>query len=243
MPATTLDIILPSYNPLPGWDDKIISAFKEICKQLPSTQIRIILVNDGSVSGITDSNISKIKNAIHFFNYISYTENKGKGFALRRGVAESTAEIIIYTDVDFPYTTESILKLWKILSIGNTDIAAGIADKNYYTKVPASRKLISRCLHFLTKYVLRLKISDTQRGLKGFNEKGKALFLRTTINRYLFDLEFIYLASRKKNNVVLKPVVVQLKENITFSRMKGGILFQEGLNFLKLFFRSILGLA
>lgn len=243
MPATTLDIILPCYNPLPGWDEKIISAFKEICKQLPSTQIRIILVNDGSVSGITDPDISKIKNAIHFINYLSYPENKGKGFALRRGVADSTAEIIIYTDVDFPYTTESIVKLWEILSVGNADIAAGVADKNYYEKVPAARKLISRCLYFLTKYVLRLKVSDTQRGLKGFNEKGKALFLCTNINRYLFDLEFIYLASRKKSKIVLKPVVVQLKENITFSRMKPGILFQEGFNFLKLFFRSILGLV
>lgn len=243
MPATTLDIILPCYNPLPGWEDKIITAFKDICKRLPSTQIRIILVNDGSTSGITDDQTSKIKNSIHFFNYYSYRENKGKGFALRYGVKNSTAEIIIYTDVDFPYTIESMVEVWENLANGQADVVAGIADKDYYAKVPGTRKFISRCLHFLTRYLLRLKISDTQRGLKGFNSKGKELFLQTTINRYLFDLEFIYLGSRKKNKINLKPVSVKLRENISFSRMKTGILVHEAFNFLKLFFRSILGLA
>ncbi|MBK7037383.1 MAG: hypothetical protein IPH42_13850 [Bacteroidetes bacterium] len=84
---------------------------------------------------------------------------------------------------------------------------------------------------------MRLKISDTQCGLKGFNKKGKDIFLKTTINRYLFDLEFIFLVSRQKE-VSMVPVEIELKENIQFSSMRTGILLSEGFNFLKIFFKS-----
>ncbi len=199
----------------------------------------MIVVNDGSTSGISEAEIKKIKDAIFFFKYIHYSENKGKGYALREGVKESDADIIIYTDVDFPYTLDSFLMIWKSLSMGKSDIAAGILNNEYYKQVPAGRRFISRLLRTLTSGFLRTRISDTQRGLKGFNTKGKNLFQQTKINRYLFDLEFIYLASQKKSNVVLNAVEVELNKHVKFSKMKPGVLLKEGFNFMRIFLRSL----
>lgn len=241
MAYSTLDIVLPCYNPQPGWEEKIITVFKELCTRLPDIQLSLILVNDGSEKNITEKETDRIKKSIHYFQYISYPENKGKGFALREGVRHTQADIVIYTDIDFPYTTDSILRIWQPLAAGDTDIAAGVSDASYYAAAPYRRKLISKMLRFLSTVFLRLKISDTQRGLKGFNTRGKVLFLQTTINRYLFDLEFIYLASKKKHHLSLRAVPVELKEGVVFSKMKPATLAAEGLNFLKLFFRSILG--
>ena len=194
------------------------------------------MVNDGT-STISLTDIQKLKDIIPQFVNISYDVNKGKGYALREGIKTSNADVCIYTDIDFPYTTDSFIKIWDQIVKGKTDIAVGVKDKSYYKHVPAGRKFISKILRTGSKNILRLKISDTQCGLKGFNKKGKDIFLKTTINRYLFDLEFIFLVSRQKE-VSMVPVEIELKENVQFSSMRTGILLSEGFNFLKIFFKS-----
>jgi hypothetical protein len=81
-------------------------------------------------------------------------------------------------------------------------------------------------------------VDDTQAGLKGFTKKVKPVFLATTINRYLFDLEFIYLLSSKKNNFKIEGIPITLRPGITFSHMNKKILLQEARNFLKIWWRS-----
>ncbi len=236
MTATSLDIILPCYNPAKNWAENVIQVFSEIQSRLKEVNINLIIVNDGS-STMDWNEIEKIKNTISQFVNISYEVNKGKGYALREGIKTSNADICIYTDIDFPYTTNSFIKIWEVLKNNNTDIAIGVKDKNYYSHVPPGRKFISKILRAGTKNILRLKISDTQCGLKGFNKKGKNIFLKTTIDRYLFDLEFIFMVSRQKE-VSMLPVEIELKENIQFSSMRTGILLSEGFNFMKIFFKS-----
>ena len=238
MEATSLDIILPCYNPAKQWAENVIRAFTEIQQQLPGIDIHLIIVNDGSTHLDELSGIKKIEDKIPLSTYMDYPVNKGKGYALREGIKRSTADICIYTDIDFPYTTRSFIKIWEHLKGGQTDIAVGIKDKNYYAHVPPGRKFISKILRVCSKTILHLKISDTQCGLKGFNAKGKNIFLQTTINRYLFDLEFIFLASRQKD-VSMLAVEIELRDKIQFSSMRFGILLGEGFNFLKIFFKSL----
>lgn len=242
MTASSLDIILPCYNPQPGWEDKIIQQFRQLCELLPAIRIQIILVDDGSVPSIAAESFNKIKTSIFYFISISLIKNSGKGYALREGVKLSESDIVIYTDVDFPFTTGSIIKIWNAVTKEGADVAAGVLDQYYYRQVPAARKIMSKLLRGMTKILLRTKIADTQRGLKGFNEKGKVVFLQTTIDHYLFDLEFIYLASKKKYRIQLVPVKVELNENVRFTKMKTPVVVREGFNFLRLFMRSLIRL-
>lgn len=234
----TTDIVLPCYQPHPGWDEKILADFDALANLLKGAELRLILVNDGSRQGVTDEEVHHIRKMLPSALYIFYADNKGKGFALREGVKNSDAEICIYTDVDFPYTPESIRDIWNVLHEGRADIAAGVKSKAYYKQVPFFRKYISRLLRFASRMLLGLKLSDTQCGLKGFNTKGRELFLATTINRYLFDLEFIFLASRR-NDIRLQPVEVTLKENVQFSAMPPAVLLRESANFAQIVFRRI----
>jgi hypothetical protein len=68
---------------------------------------------------------------------------------------------------------------------------------------------------------------------------GKEIFLRTTIDRYLFDLEFVFLAARDPN-ISIATREIKLREDVQFSRMNFGILRNEFWNFLKIFFRALL---
>lgn len=182
--------------------------------------------------------IARLQKAIPAFSYLDSAPNMGKGFALRKGVSAAQGDFQIYTDIDFPYEEASLLQVYTQLHTGKADVVAGVRDSAYYKDVPPARKRISRLLRWMLRTFLRLQITDTQCGLKGFNAKGKTLFLQTTINRFLFDLEFIYLASNDKS-VRLAPAEVRLKPDVVFSKVNWRILLNEGFNFLKIFFRGI----
>ncbi|MBK8829506.1 MAG: glycosyltransferase [Saprospiraceae bacterium] len=233
---TSLDIILPAYNPLPGWEDIVIGRFQSLVKALPDVKIRLFIVNDGSQRLDENHSAGVIQEVIPDLQWISYKENRGKGYALRQGVKNSTADFVVYTDIDWPYTEESMIGVIQTLT-GSADAVIGKRDENYYTHLPRARRRISRLLRSFNAKLLRLKVDDTQAGLKGFRKNIKDIFLSTTIDRYLFDLEFIYLISAKKEiKVVGYPIA--LRPGITFSKMNRKILFQEARNFLKIWMRS-----
>lgn len=230
MNNTALSIVLPCYNPLPDWVE-IIRRHAALAQQNYSN-VEIIVVNDGSRPNIHDQAVESIPGV----RLIKYETNRGKGYALRQGAQAATGEYIIYTDIDFPYTNESFDKIFEALKAGN-DVAIGIRGEEYYAHLPASRVRISKFLRSLIRFFLRIPTDDTQCGLKGFNQKGKEVFLQTTINRYLFDLEFVFLSARKKLNI--KTVEVELRPEITLSQMNWKVLLQEFGNFLKIFVRSV----
>ena len=185
---------------------------------------------------LSKENIERLQNKIENLKYIEYKINKGKGYALRKGVEAANSQLQIFTDIDFPYTAASVAHIYEELNNGN-DISLGYRIPAYYKQVPLFRKLLSKLLRWVLKKILKLSITDTQCGLKGFNQRGREVFLQTKINRFLFDLEFVLMASRNKS-LKIKPVLVELREGITFSKVNLKVLFVESLNFLMLVFKK-----
>jgi glycosyltransferase involved in cell wall biosynthesis len=233
---TSLDIILPAYNPLPGWEENVIGRFQSLEKALPDFKIRLFMINDGSQHIEVNTSVNTLKKAIPDLQWISYPENRGKGHALRQGVRQSTADFIIYTDIDWPYTEESMIGLIYKL-VYDADVVVGIRDQAYYAQLPPARRRISIALRKINAKMLRLKVDDTQAGLKGFRSNIKDVFLSSTIDRYLFDLEFIFLLSGSKE-IVLSGYPIMLRPGITFPKMNWKILFQEAGNFINIWMKQ-----
>lgn len=232
----TLNIIVPCYNPPPDWEQALADrlAGLQVALQDLVDQVGLIVVNDGSSRNTTAENFKKLEQLIPGVQVVSYTENRGKGYALRQGVQRSASDFNLITDADFPYTLESMKRILEsLIAVGG--IAAGNRDTAYYAHVPIFRRWISKILRWMLRNVLRQPISDSQCGLKGFDNAGKQLFLETTIDRFLFDLEFLMLA---KNRVLVTPVPVALREGVIFSKVGWKILLTEGKNFLKLLLKS-----
>jgi glycosyltransferase involved in cell wall biosynthesis len=194
------------------------------------------VVNDGSVSKTYAD--ATYKFADDLIKLIEYQPNRGKGEALRTGVRASSGEIIVYTDIDFPYTIESVSEVINILSHKDANVVIGVKDSSYYTQVPPIRRFISRVFRFFVRLFLRIPTDDTQCGLKGFDQKGKEIFLKTAIDRYLFDLEFVFLVSRDRT-IRLKMQEIQLREDVQFRKMNFGIIVDELGNFFKVFIKAI----
>jgi glycosyltransferase involved in cell wall biosynthesis len=232
--AHRLDLVLPCYNPQPGWAERVAEAYATVARALPEAP-GLIVVNDGSAFGVTAGDRERLREAVPALRWLANDRNRGKGHTLRRGVQAADAEWVIYTDIDFPYTEESLLAVYRTLEAG-ADVAAGVKDADYYRGVPWLRRVVSRWLRRLVKALLRLPIADTQCGLKGFNRRGREAFLATTIDRYLFDLEFLHAAFRRYG-LDVRAVPAELKPGIVFSRMNPRILLTEGVNFLRVWWR------
>jgi len=229
----SLSIILPCYKPGIDWQATVINS---INKLTDINLTELIIVNDG-MSTFSANGISEFLEISIPVKIISNTVNMGKGYALRKGVNAAQGALIIYTDIDFPYTEESFRNIYAELLKG-ADVAIGVRNKDYYTHLPKARIYISKLLRYVIRTFLRIPTDDTQCGLKGFNQNGKKVFLETTIDRYLFDLEFIFLSARKK--LKLQTVEVELRPEIVLSKMNWKVLMQEFGNFLKIFAKSIL---
>lgn len=232
----SLSLILPCYNPVKNWGNNVFTNFIAVKDQIES--VELIIINDGSSANFDEKNIRSFFSTHPEIKIVSYTENKGKGYAVREGVKAAAGELIIYTDIDFPYTHESFLKIYSALKNENADVAIGIRGEEYYTHLSKTRVRISKLLRWFIKKFLRIPTDDTQCGLKGFNQRGKEIFLKTTINRYLFDLEFVFLAAKNKLNI--KTVEVELRADVQLSTISSKILLQEFGNFLKIFVKSII---
>ena len=210
---------------------------KVLPKDLP---IAVYVVNDGSSQGINEQDILYLNAQIPHFHYIDLPKNLGKGGALREAIKQTKAEIIIYTDADYPYELENALEMYRKLNEENLDVVVGVRDEHYYDQLPLARKIFSLSLKVMNYlFFPRLKVKDTQSGLKGFNQKGKIIFLKTQISAFLFDMEFLVMASNQKD-IRMDWIYVQVREGIEFSSMKFKTILTELFNFGSILIRRMI---
>lgn len=228
----SIDIILPCYNPHEGWSNILIEKYNEFQKKLPHYNIHFIVVNDGSKSGINKDICNMLQAQIPSITIINNTQNRGKGSAVRDGLAKSKSNIILYTDYDFPYTVHSMYSMIKQLELGY-DVVIATRNSTYYSKLSMRRKMISYGIRILNFIILGMNHPDTQGGLKGFNIKGKEYLQKTTINHFLFDTEFIYHVSQS-SEMNIKEMNADLREDVHFSNFKNSTLITEVGNLIKI---------
>lgn len=237
-PTLNMSIVLPCYNPKQGWHFQVASQYQKIKQSLPiDTQIEIIVVDDGSSAPATMSARKYLSRRLPNFRYISYQHNMGKGYAVRTGVEAAQAPYVIYTDIDFPYSTEDFCNVYQQLVSGNAELVMGNREDSYDKKLSFMRKMASNACNYLNKTMLNLPYKDVQSGLKGMNAVGRELLLKTTINRFLFDTEFIWLAN-SYSNIRIKSLPVKLRDGIAFTSMSSSVYMNETGNFCRLLLKD-----
>lgn len=236
----TLDLVHPVYNPHVGWAKDLLYYFNQFQSEVsPELIISVYVVNDGSKQGIFLEDIHYLSEAIPNFHFISLEQNQGKGAALREAVRQTKGDIVIYTDADYPYLIENAKEMLSRLLHQQADIVVGVRDEQYYDQLPLMRKIFSLSLKVMNYlFFPKLKVKDTQSGLKGFNQKGKEIFLKTNIPAFLFDMEFLVLASKTKH-IRVDWIYVQVREGVVFSTMKTKTILTELLNFSSILIRGL----
>ncbi len=224
-------VVIPVYNPLPNWHKTIAEQYSRFLLLIPERTVQLIIVNDGTKGTIITSAMTELQQHFPGLLFIENEINRGKGHALRKAIETVTAHAYLLTDVDFPYSPESMQEVYQQVNNMQTDIAAGSRNEVYYATIGKGRRLLSKLLRFGIRSLFSISIDDTQCGLKGFSQKAKPVFLSCVTNRYLYDLEFIVRAHKIKQ-LVIKAVPVELRSGIELRKMALRIVLQELKSFL-----------
>jgi dolichyl-phosphate beta-glucosyltransferase len=172
----------------------------------------IIVVNDGSVDNTLDV-INKVRKEDNRIRCISYSVNKGKGHAIKKGVLRSTGKYILFMDGDGDISADVLIKYVQRLS----KVHIVIGSKNHrrsVVKAPFSRRFLSKCFQVYAKVLLGLKVGDTQVGLKaGRGEVFRKIFEQVQVDRYAFDTEMLAIAGLMDVKVVELPVKIKLDKS------------------------------
>jgi glycosyltransferase involved in cell wall biosynthesis len=233
VPHSELSIILPCYNPPVDWVTHVADGLIDFAARHPTCIYTVIIVNDGSSQPV-DSDIDRLRQLLpHPILYHPLATNRGKGYAIRAGLQLATGDYIIYTDIDFPYTVASFEGIYAALVAG-TQVAVGIRDQDYQDNIPTSRAYITRWAKRVFNWAFSLRVRDTQAGLKGLHISARKLLLDTTINRYLFDLEFLSSASTDPQ-IIITEVAVKLRPDVIMPQLPIRILLRESYNLFRLF--------
>lgn len=203
-----LSLIIPCFNE----EKRILKKFDRVYKLLKSNikSFEVILVNDGS-KDYTESVLKKITSKYNNTRLLSYFPNKGKGFAVKKGVVEARGKVIGFTDADFAINLEPLPQVIKDILVNNIDIVIGnrkTSQSNLENKPDFIRRLFSFLHSRINNYFLNLgSVKDTLCGFKFFEKHiAKSLFSDLKIYRWFFDLEIIIKANLKKYRIKQQPV-------------------------------------
>lgn len=186
-----VSIIVPAYRQ----EKTIRKDIENIYKTMSQTRwdFEIVVVVDGFVD-------KTFENAQKFVNenvrVIGYKSNKGKGHAVRFGMARAKGDPIAFIDAGMEISPNSISMILEHIEWYGADII--IASKRHpasKVKMTTMRKIYSWGYYLLVKILFGLRITDTQTGLKVYRRGVLEKVLpRLLIKAFAFDIELLAVA-------------------------------------------------
>lgn len=205
-------MVMPAYNEA----ERIYRNLLETADQLEkfTDSFRIIAVNDGSTD-MTEQEIRRAAEADHRIGVISYPDNRGKGYAVRRGMLASKARYTAFLDADLelpPYLLEDFLKK---AEEEQYDVVIGSKmHPDSQLEYPLYRKIMSVGYYLFLRVLFGWKLKDTQTGIKLFRTDRIRPVLKTVKNgRFSFDIDLLARADRAGLKIAEMPVVVNYSRN------------------------------
>ncbi|MCU1232958.1 MAG: glycosyl transferase, family 2 [Candidatus Solibacter sp.] len=140
---------------------------------------------------------------------IGSTARRGKGLAIREGVALATGNIIGYADADNKVPIAEFDNFRPVLATG---VEVAIGTRRGGAVIERAQPLYRRIgslgfLWFMQTLVGLPGINDTQCGFKFFQrEAAKEIFRRQKVDAYMFDVEILAIARRLGYRIQQVPV-------------------------------------
>jgi dolichyl-phosphate beta-glucosyltransferase len=216
MRSIDVSVVIPAYNEeqrLPGTLRAWIAFFEG-----QALGWEVLVVDDGSrdeTAAVTEEIAAGCANV----RVLRQGRNRGKGAAVRAGVLAASGAHVFYVDADLNVSPDHLPRFVQALRSG-ADLAIGTRDVRRYaaTERSVTRVLAGLLIQVLRRVLLLPTIRDTQCGFKGFTrEAAQAVFSRTTVNRFAFDIEALFLARKLGYRIREIPVEIEFRPGSTYS--------------------------
>lgn len=201
-----LSLIIPAYNEEQRLGPQLAQVVAYLQTYYPDAEL--IVVDDGSRDGtaaVVQAALATVPNA----QLISYQPNRGKGYAIRQGVLASHGEAVVFLDADLSTPMTEIPGALALLQ--SADVVVGSRDlpgARIRVPQPLYRQAASEIFKWVRLLMVGLwDIADTQCGFKAYRGAvARQLFAQAHIDRFMFDVEILYLAEKASLRLREMPV-------------------------------------
>jgi dolichyl-phosphate beta-glucosyltransferase len=160
----------------------------------------------------------------------TYSKNRGKGYAVRQGMWRAQTPYRIFTDADLAYAPEEAAKLLAVLRDGADMVVVNRAhpDSRFLispTDFPNiyKRHRMSRAFNAFLRWMLPIKILDTQAGLKGFTaDTWNKIGPHILTDGFFFDVELLAYAGAANLVIQQTPIFFEYVDPSTVQLVKHG---------------------
>ena len=214
-PDLDVTVVVPFYNPGPRFRPNIDRLVEVLSSS--GSSFEIIAVSDGCTDG-SDGCLEGLDQRL--VRFVSLPRNRGKGQAVRMGLAMGRGRYLGFIDSDGDLDPALLLPFLTLVDLYEPDVVLGskrhpLSDLDY----PPVRRLYSWGYQQLVRFLFRLNVRDTQTGLKLVRREVLAEALpRMVEKRFAFDLELLVVARRLGfTRFVEAPVAIEERFSSTIS--------------------------
>lgn len=203
--TASVDIVVPVYNEEKDLENSIRALRAYLDRAVP-WNCNIIIADNAStdstpnIAATLTADVDRVRSI--------RIPKKGRGRALKQTWMTSTADVVVYMDVDLSTDLSALLPLIAPLISGHSDIAIGtrLTRSSRVTRGP-KREIISRCYNFLIRSTVGAHFSDAQCGFKAMRtDAAHKLLPLVKDNEWFFDTETLILAERAGMRIHEVPV-------------------------------------
>ena len=201
----TADIVLPVLNERRVLEDSV-RRLRQHLDTMGGFDARIVIADNGSTDGTLDValRLAQLLPGVT----VTHLDVRGRGRALRKAWAESTADVVGYMDVDLSTDLAALQPLLELVASGHADVATGsrLAPGACVTR-GVRRELISRGYNALLREALDMPVRDAQCGFKAARASvARALLPEIEDEGWFFDTELLARAHHAGFRVAELPV-------------------------------------
>lgn len=188
-----LSVVIPAYRQ----GKTIVKDLRRIRDVLDKIRYdyEIVVVVDGRTDK-TFENAKKVKSKK--IKVVGYKHNKGKGHAVRYGMARTKGDIVAFIDAGMDLDPNGLSMLLEHFEWYDADIIVG-SKRHPVSRVdyPWQRRILSVGYQLLARLLFGLNVRDTQVGMKFFRRKVlEDVLPRLLVKAYAFDIEILAVANR-----------------------------------------------
>jgi glycosyltransferase involved in cell wall biosynthesis len=193
-----LSVIVPVYNER--------NTVAEIVRQMRAVELpiarEIVIVDDGSDDGTRDVLSQLADSTVHV---VLHPNNRGKGAAIRTGLAQVTGDLVLIQDADLEYDPEDWPKLISPILKGRAQVVYGSRFTGERRNMLFLHWVGNRFLSLVTNVLYNTTLSDMETCYKLFDAKAIE-GLTIVSNRFDFEPEITAKVLRRGHRIYEVPI-------------------------------------
>ena len=222
MSEPALSVVVPALNE----EDRLPRTLERIASHLARRggDYEVLVVDDGS----RDRTAARAESA--GATVLRNETNRGKGFAVRRGMLAARGARRLMTDADLSTPIEELDRLGARMDEGH-DVVVGsraLPGSRIEVRQPWYRENSGRLFNVFVRALAVPGVMDTQCGFKLFSAAAaRDVFSAARLDGFSFDVEALFLARKKGYRIAEVPVVWRNDAASRVSLLRGFLAFPD----------------